>query len=345
MNAKQLELQQRIKLLMEYDMKKTLTENIHPILEQPGLLKFIGVADNVLDDIIKKGKLKTTSGTSVKSMDDLKNSLKRGSTTVLDDVSKTLLTTTFLKNPAISLEAKKSLIKSFSKNSAVVSKYSNKTNEQIYEKFINSGYPDDVAEEIANKIKPKTNSGSLTTTISQELSRDSKDLFGRIGKNLSPTQIDELNRASSQIAKGISNLSDTQIVGLENSLKSIGIRLEDLIQKLSKAKDMRSQERAKKLKQILDTVVLYTNTASKSVGSIKLRFLAKATLVAMGAATLLAGANWASQTSVGQIVIKYMPDVWSHIKALGPPTTTPEPESTPAPATTPAPETTPEETW
>jgi hypothetical protein len=341
MNTKQLELQQRIKLLMEYDMKKTLTENIHPILEQSGWLKFLGVADNVLDDIIKKGTLKTTSGTSVKSMGELRKLLRKNSTTVLDDVSQTLLNLTFLKNPAIPYEAKKDLIKSFSENSTIIQQYSNKTNKQIYDKFINSKFPDDVAEEIANKIKPKTNSGSLTTTMSQELSRDSKDLFGNIGKKLTSSQIEELNRASSQIIKGVSKLTNVQIVGLENSLKSMGISLDTLIQKLSKAKDLRSQERVKNLKKVLDTVVSYTNTASKSVGNTKILYLSKAALVAMAGATILAGVNWASKTSPGQWVIENMPDVWSHIKALGPPTTTPGQTTTPEQTTTPAPESTP----
>jgi hypothetical protein len=119
----------------------------------------------------------------------------------------------------------------------------------------------------------------------------------------------------------------------------MGISLEALIQKLSKAKDLRSQEKAKNLKKVLDTVVLYTNTASKSIGNTKILYLSKAALVAMAGAALLAGVNWMSKTSPGQWVIENMPDVWSHIKALGPPTTTPAPETTPAPDETTKPDT------
>ena len=103
----------RIKMLMGYDVKKTLTENLEPLLlENPNVWKnFLGVADNALDDIFRKGTLKTTQGTAIKSVDDLKNIFKKGSTAALDDVSGTLLTQTFLKNPAIKTSDKASLIK------------------------------------------------------------------------------------------------------------------------------------------------------------------------------------------------------------------------------------------
>ena len=99
MNSKQLELQQRIKLLMEYDMKKTLTENIHPILERGALKNLLGLSDNVLDDIVTaSGKGLKTSGknpTLIQTSDDLKKAI---SNNLIDDVAKQLLLKSTLKS-------------------------------------------------------------------------------------------------------------------------------------------------------------------------------------------------------------------------------------------------------
>lgn len=225
MNTKQLELQQRIKLLMEYDMKKTLTENIRPILEQSGLLKLLSVADNVLDDIIKKGKLKTTSGTVVNSMDDLKNIYKRGSKTVLDDVSRTLLDTRLLKNPAISFKDKGALIKSFSESPEIISKYSNNTNQQIYNKFIKSGYPDDVAKEIANRLAKKSSTTKVTTTKGTTPNNTKPNNTFTFNK---PKIVSDLKLAFPKASnKDIMNLVDNIRAGLPTSTREV----DDLLNK------------------------------------------------------------------------------------------------------------------
>ena len=160
----------RIKLLMSYDVKKTLTENLQLVSEGPKpdiLRNLLGVADNALDDIIKKGTLKTTQGTAVKSLDDLKEILKSGSKTALDDASGTLLTNTFLKNPAIRTQDKTDLIKFLTNSDDVIIKYRAKTQSEIADLFKKGGYPDDVADEIANKLKNRP-AGSLQAATSAE---------------------------------------------------------------------------------------------------------------------------------------------------------------------------------
>ena len=161
----------RIKLLMGYNVKKTLTENLEPLLlENPSIWKnFLGVADNALDDIFRKGTLKTTQGTAIKSVDDLKNIFKKGSTAALDDVSGTLLTQTFLKNPAIKTSDKASLIKALTNSDDVITKYRGMDQSKISQKFKDAGYPKDVADDIANKISNRS-AGSMQglTTAEKE---------------------------------------------------------------------------------------------------------------------------------------------------------------------------------
>jgi hypothetical protein len=159
----------RIKLLMGYDVKKTLTENLEPLLEQPQVWKnLISKGGSVLDDIFKKGTLKTTAGTAVKSADDLKNILKTGSKTALDDASGTLLSNTFLKNPSITLSDKSSLIKSITNSDDVINLYRGKSQSDIAKAFKKGGYPDDVADEIANKIANRSAGSTQGLTAAEK---------------------------------------------------------------------------------------------------------------------------------------------------------------------------------
>jgi hypothetical protein len=159
----------RIKLLMGYDVKKTLTENLEPLLEQPKVWQtLLSKGGSALDDILKKGTLKTTAGTAVKSADDLKNILKTGSKTALDDASGTLLSNTFLKNPSITLSDKSSLIKSITNSDDVINLYRGKSQSDIAKAFKKGGYPDDVADEIANKIANRSAGSTQGLTAAEK---------------------------------------------------------------------------------------------------------------------------------------------------------------------------------
>jgi hypothetical protein len=158
----------RIKLLMGYDVKKTLTENLEPLLENPQAWKtLLSKGGTVLDDILKNGTLKTTAGKAVNSADDLKNILKTGSKTVLDDASGTLLTNTFLKNPSISLSDKSSLIKSITNSDDVINLYRGKSQSDIA-KLFKKQYPDDVADEIANKLANRSAGSTQGLTAAEK---------------------------------------------------------------------------------------------------------------------------------------------------------------------------------
>jgi hypothetical protein len=154
---------------MGYDVKKTLTENLEPLLEQPKVWQtLLSKGGSALDDILKKGTLKTTAGTAVKSVDDLKNILKTGSKTALDDASGTLLSNTFLKNPSITLSDKSSLIKSITNSDDVINLYRGKSQSDIAKAFKKGGYPDDVADEIANKIANRSAGSTQGLTAAEK---------------------------------------------------------------------------------------------------------------------------------------------------------------------------------
>jgi hypothetical protein len=151
-----MEIVNRIKLLMEYDMKHTLSENVEIIseIQIPGIGN---IARNYIDDIFKSGKkFKTVIGTEIKSADELINSLKSMGDDALNSVGKTHIQQTLIKNPALQLSSKQKLINNMVSNPNVIKKYSKDSYDIILQKFKNAGYPDDVAETIAKKLKPKT---------------------------------------------------------------------------------------------------------------------------------------------------------------------------------------------
>ena len=158
----------RFKLLMEYDVKKTLTENLKPIVEQSKVIKnLIQQGGKQLDDVITKGLLKTTQNTAIKSIDDLKAALKPGSSAPLLPKSNTLLTNTFLKNPSIGISDKKALIKTLTNSDDVIKRYRNLNQTQVSQKFKAAGYPDDVADEIAAGLKNRTAGSTQGLTSKQ----------------------------------------------------------------------------------------------------------------------------------------------------------------------------------
>jgi hypothetical protein len=155
----------RFKLLMEYDTKKTLTENSNLIFEVDGtkLVKgLLGLSDDVVTNLLKKGTLKTTEGVVIKSVDDLQKYAN-----VLDDVSHTFLTTNYLKNPNFSIADKGTLIKNLTNSDDIINKYKHMSQEDIVKLFKKDKYPEEVAKEIANKLKNRS-VGSTNTLTSAE---------------------------------------------------------------------------------------------------------------------------------------------------------------------------------
>jgi hypothetical protein len=155
----------RFKLLMEYDTKKTLTENSNLIFEADGsklVTGLLGISDDVVTNLLRKGTLKSTKGVAIKSIDDLKKYAN-----VLDDVSHTFLTNTYLKNPKISIVDKETLIKKLTNSDDIINKYKHMSQEDIVKLFKKDKYPEEVAKEIANKLKNRS-VGSTNTLTSVE---------------------------------------------------------------------------------------------------------------------------------------------------------------------------------
>lgn len=228
MNSKQLELQQRIKLLMEYDMKKTLTENIHPILEQGVLKNLLGLSDNVLDDIVTaSGKGLKTSGknpTLIQTSDDLKKAISKN---LIDDVAKQLLLKSTLKSKLIPIGSKNSLIQSFTDNPDIVQKFGGKNYNELLIDFKN--YPDEVKKAISKRLAnkgstttTKTNVSNNTSSSKPNVSNNIDDVFTINQKKLkSDLGLRFPNAKSSDINKLVTNIK----LGLPKSQREFEVLL------------------------------------------------------------------------------------------------------------------------
>ena len=213
MNTEQLELQNRIKLLMEYDMKHTLSENTKLILEIgiPGWVKTL--SKNVLDDVVSNtgGVLKTIGGKSVSSSDDLLKVLGKTGKNSLDDISKQLLSKSLLKNASIPFSQKNLLIKGLTDDSSIIAKYSKSSNKQIFNDFKKKGYPDDVSKTIADKLKPgqstpKPNAGGKTNTggnVDDVFLTNSKQMYADLKNTFPKASSSDIANLAKSIKQGI----------------------------------------------------------------------------------------------------------------------------------------------
>ena len=144
----------RFKLLMEYDTSKTLDENSTLLFEAPN--PFVSLVKSIskssIDDVIKSatGGLKTTVGKVIANSDDLIKALERNAVSAAS-IGK--VRTGLIKSSNLTLANKTALIDDFVKNPNVFNKYKNMKSTDISSRFKSAGYPDDVAKEIAKKIR------------------------------------------------------------------------------------------------------------------------------------------------------------------------------------------------
>lgn len=163
------ELLNRMKLLMEYDTSRTLSENKAIISEQEKLTaKIFGqlgkdAAEEVFQNSRKIGGLRNTSGKALNSADDLSKALKAGqvSAQTMGKVRQGLL-----KSTTLSASKKTALIDDMVASPNVINKYKGLSKNEIVSRFKTAGYGDDVAEEIGTKLskKGKVTPGGTTTT-------------------------------------------------------------------------------------------------------------------------------------------------------------------------------------
>jgi hypothetical protein len=336
MNTTQLELQNRIKLLMEYDMKHTLSEN-HEMILEIGIPGWVGtLSKNVLDDVISNsgGVLKTLGGKTVSTSDDLLKVLRRSGKNSLDDLSRELLRNSLLKNASVPIKQKGNLIKDLITNQVTINKYANNTNQQIFKKFQKAGYPDDVSQTIANKLKPaKTTPKPNITNPSVNpgvLSDEAQGLFGKMGRKITPEQAAFLDDASKKIYGGIQKLSPQELLKLTDDLENLGIQIQSVITKLNNSKNLVSQQKAKILQKGLDDFMTSLSIITKSGGKINVWELAKLSAKAVGILAIIGALNWFRKTQLGQVIQSNLPNPFS-TETTTPEVTQPEtaPETTP----------------
>ena len=153
----------RIRLMMEYDLSKTSTENLSLIQESAALgsvLKATG--KNLIDDVIKTipGGVRNTSGKVLRSADDVIRASSRG---LLSATTAGQLRMGLLRNPGISKDIQKQLIDDLVSSTQVASRYQGKTAAQIAKTYKTAGYTDDVANEIGRKIAAVNKAGGKVT--------------------------------------------------------------------------------------------------------------------------------------------------------------------------------------
>ena len=165
LNEGQLALEKAL-LMMKYDSKDTLNENLEKINLSEQLSSLFGAGEralsnaaateikNVLQNVGKQ--IQTIDGAVLSGGDDVVKALKAGK---LADDSIRSIRTALLKsttNPKIRTK----LIDSLLENPQVLSKYAGKTENQIKAAFKRLGYSDEAALETATKIVNKSASGA-----------------------------------------------------------------------------------------------------------------------------------------------------------------------------------------
>jgi len=172
----------RYKLLMEYDTSKTLVENLTVITEAPNpfsnLIK--SVSTNTIDDVIKsaRGGLKNTAGKAITNADDLIKALEKNLVSAAN-IGK--IRTGLMKSSSLKLADKVALIDDFVTNPNVYNKYKNLNQRDIVTKFKGVGYPDDVAKEIARKIRGQVGQMKKITPQIQNILKDANNQVLKAG--------------------------------------------------------------------------------------------------------------------------------------------------------------------
>lgn len=143
----------RIKVLMEYDTSKTLSENIL-ITEQASLAddaaKALGILGKSLgDDVVRAARIVDNLGNPVSTMDDFLKLSKAGKVapTQLGRVQSQLL-----KNTTLNIGQKTAMIDNYIAQAIKKSRGVGKTSTQISDELVSKGFPKDVADDVGNKL-------------------------------------------------------------------------------------------------------------------------------------------------------------------------------------------------
>ena len=145
------EILQRVRLLMEYDMSKTSSENLLSLNENKVLATIVqGTGKNVVDDILRNAAIVDDAGKAILKKGDLVKFLSTGSKKA---VSKAVarLNTDFLRSPGVLRASKSLIIDDMVKSKTFIDQFAGRTTTQIKNQLKGFGYSDDIAAEIAKK--------------------------------------------------------------------------------------------------------------------------------------------------------------------------------------------------
>lgn len=152
------EILQRIKLLMEYDMSKTSSENLLSLNESTVLTTVVrGTARNVVDDILRNAAIVDDAGRAILKKKDLLSFLSTGSKAAKKAVGK--LNTDFLRSPGVLRQSKSLIIDDMVSKKTFLNQFAGKTQPQIKNLLRGLGYSDDIAAEIAKKTSKALKTG------------------------------------------------------------------------------------------------------------------------------------------------------------------------------------------
>ena len=184
----------RVRLLMEYDMSKTSSENKKTILENLLSAALKATAKSTVDDAIRsvKGGVRTTAGKAITNSDDLIRAINRGTITT-QNIGKVRVA--LLKNPGISANVRTQLIDDMVQTTKVASRYKGLTVSQIEKKYIAAGFDKGVSKEIAKKITAINREAAKTARLA------AKGTVKNMPQNVSVTST-VFNRVSGLIARG-----------------------------------------------------------------------------------------------------------------------------------------------
>jgi hypothetical protein len=134
------------------------------------------------------------------------------------------------------------------------------------------GIPE-LGPELVKKLEGKFQN-SMVPDFSGILKSESEEIFNLVGKKLSTTDAKLLNDVYGRLLK----LKPEEIIKVENALKRItsqdGI-LQQSINRLKQAKDVSSKMKSENFQKALNKAIEYLNTASTTVGKLKVVSLIK----------------------------------------------------------------------
>jgi len=208
----------RVKLLIEYDTTKTLSENLL-IVEQlssaDDLAKAFGIlGKSASDDIVKAAGIVDDLAKPISSMDDFLKLYKTGKVTA-QNVGK--VQTQLLKNASLPITQKTAMVDNFVTQSIKKSRGVGKTSTQISDDLVSKGYPKDVADDVGNKLSShwkgnksgpsafKSQGGKQgSNVIKSKVTRSgkTKNLKPKRTKNPNPKAAEDAAKIEAELAKG-----------------------------------------------------------------------------------------------------------------------------------------------